>query len=495
VDLEKLVLPLEVSQKAFNTGITAAIAGTTTLIGAMGLAIKATFDWAEGLDSIGDVMDVTTGQAAAFGYVARKSGVATETFTKGVVILSKGLVKADGSLDTTGKGLEEWGIKVKDANGNLKSQTTLMDDVAKKYGTFATQQEKVNFLTQVFGKSGAELIDFFDVLANEGGIDAVTAKVTAMGLAIDPGRYEAFGRNLEELKLIGTGLAVTFTEQLMPALEGLLNWGTQFASADPSTQLSMLADPLKKLFNLTDAFKTGVEETDWAGLSTQIADKINSIDWATVGLYLRQGMTNVFSGIQTVISEIDWGALTISLGDAIAGLTAGLFGYTDWNALGVDFNAGINSIFSNMSTNLLPAWTEVWTGFVDGIKAIWQGFLDFFGATKNAATATPGRAVTGGQSSVTGGGNPVGVSGFNYNVTTPGRNVQGGRASGGAVMAGQAYNVGEFGPEKFTPAMNGRIDPMGGGTKELLAAINNNRMDENRLARAIVIALKQGMAA
>lgn len=494
MDLEKLVLPLSVADKAFNKGVAVAAAGVTALVGAMGVAIKATFDWANELDSIGDVMDVTNEQAAAIGYIARKSGVATETFTKGVVILSKGLVKADGSLDTTGKSLETWGINVKDANGQLKSQTTLMGDIAKKYGSFATQQEKVNFLTETFGKSGAELIDFFDVLAKEGGIDAVTAKVEALGLVIDPARYENFTRNLEEIKLIGTGLAVTFTEQIMPALEGFLGWVTKFASSDPATQFQMfkdgIHDALGGLFNLTDMFEKGADAIDWAGLSTKLAEGINNIDWNTVGIYFRGGVLNVLQGIETIVSEIDWEALSVALGTAVADLTAGMFGYTDWTALGVDFNKGMNSVFGGLTD-----FTITWQGFVDSLKAIWQGFLDFITATKAQATATPGRSVVGGATNVTTGGGSSRPA-QNQMVTTPGRNVQGGnaRASGGAVIAGQAYNVGEYGPEKFTPSTNGRIDPLGAGTSELMRAIQNSRMDENKLARAIVIALKQGMA-
>jgi hypothetical protein len=490
MDLEKLVLPLEVADKAFNKGLAVAAAGVTALVGAMGVAIKATFDWAGELDSIGDVMDVTNEQAAAFGYIARKSGVATETFTKGVVILSKGLVKADGSLDTTGKSLESWGISVKDANGQLKSQTALMGDIAKKYGSFATQQEKVNFLTETFGKSGAELVDFFDVLAKEGGMDAVTEKVKAFGLAIDPARYETFTRNLEELKLIGTGLAVTFTETLMPALENIMGWFGNFAAADPAQKMQMMKDTIHDalggLFNLTDMFKQGAANIDWAGLSTQLADGINNIDWNTVGIYFRGGILNVLQGIETIVSEIDWEALKVALGGAVANLTAGLFGYTDWAALGVDFNKGINSVFSSLTN-----FTITWQGFVDGLKAIWQGFLDFITATKAQATATPGRGVQGG-ASPTGGGNTTAAS--NLLVTTPGRNVQGGsfRDSGGPVIAGQQYKIGL--PETFTPATNGRIEPMGGNSSEILKAIQNNRIDENRLARAIVIALKQGMA-
>jgi hypothetical protein len=479
-------------------GIAGAVAGIGAVVGAMGVAIKATFNWANELDSIGDVMDVTNEQAAAFGFIARKSGVDTGTFTKSVVIMSKGLVKADGSLDTTGKSLESWGINVKDANGNLKSQTALMDDVSKKYSTFATQQEKVNFLTEVFGKSGAELVDFFDVMASEGGMDAVTQKVKAFGLAIDPARYENFTRNLEEIKLIGTGLAVTFTENIMPALEGLLGWVGRFASADPAAQLGMLADPLKALFNLTDAFKQGVEDTDWAGLSQQIADKVNSIDWTLVGQYVRTGVTNVLQGIQTIVSEIDWQALQDATGTALAGLVAGLYGYPDWESLKGGFNLGLQSVFDSINgaitlENFGKSITEALQGIVDGLKGVWQGFLDFLAATKDQASLTPGRAVVGGTNSTGIGGNAGQAS--NLLVTSPGRNVQGGvhRASGGAVIAGQQYSVGELGPEQFTSSVNGRIDPMRRG-----GDAQNNSMDVNALAtvlaRVLAVEMKKGFS-
>lgn len=465
MDLEKLTLPLEVADKAFNKGVALAAAGVGALVGAMGVAIKATFDWANELDAIGDVMDVTTEQAAAFGFVARKSGVATETFTKGVVILSKGLVKADGSLDTTGKSLEEWGISVKHVNGNLKSQTDLIDDVAQKYGTLGTQQEKVNFLTEVFGKSGAELIDFFDVMAAEGGLDAVTEKVKAFGLAIDPARYENFQRNLEEIKLIGTGLAVTFTESIMPALEGLLGWVGNFAAADPAAQFQMLKDAahdvLGGLFNLTDMFEQGVNNVDWAGLSQTLANGINNIDWSMVGIYIRGGITNVLQGIGTVVSEIDWQSLTDATGSAVAGLVAGLYGYPDWEALSVDFKEGLAVSFDAAKTFVYEAMQGLgsiifdaivsatapidaaWDSLLGGIREKWQGLLNFISSVSNLQFDL----------------SPAGLS---YN--TAGAGGRGGgnrRASGGAVIAGQQYQVSEFyKPETFTPATNGRIDPM-----------------------------------
>ena len=201
--------------------VSAAIAAVTA---AAALAIKATFDWAGELDSIQDVMGVTSKEAAALNFVLRKSGTETEKLTKGMVVLEKGLFKADGTLDTVGQKMAEFGINALDVNGQMKDQAKLIDEIGQKYNSLGTQTERVNFLTELFGRSGADLIDVFDTLAAEGGIEKTADKVEKLGLAIDPDKYEKFQRNLNEIKLAGLGLAVTIVDTLMPSLEGFNKW-------------------------------------------------------------------------------------------------------------------------------------------------------------------------------------------------------------------------------------------------------------------------------
>jgi len=47
-----------------------------------------------------------------------------------------------------------------------------------------------------------------------------------------------------------------------------------------------------------------------------------------------------------------------------------------------------------------------------------------------------------------------------------------GRATGGPVSAGRAYRVGERGPELFVPAASGRIEPAGGGVRNIAITVN-----------------------
>jgi hypothetical protein len=502
VNLEKLVLPLEVADSAFNAGLKVAAAGVGAIVGAMGLAIKATFNWADELDKIGDIMGVTDKEAAALNFTLRKSGVATETLTKGMTILSKGLVKADGTLDTTGKSLKTWGINVLDANGGLKDQTTLLDEISDKYNTFGTQQEKINFLTEVFGRNGAEMIDFFDTLAGEGGLDAVSKKVEALGLAIDPDRYEQFNRNLEELKMIGLGLAVAFTENVMPLLEKFLGWIGEAA------QSQEWAD-FKAGFNeFTSEIATAISEGDWETVKNLIfeklnlfddwiAEKLDAMDWTgagtSFGLALDKimdngvGQVNVPDSLQSLLDGINEFFLSATGADQFGGWETYFAAWgeqieTGMNNLEVQGTNAVRNLFNNMEIagtgavrsfmdNLEIAGTDAVRNFFNNWEKTWTAAIQNWGASVynkviewvNKIIAAINQVANIGMPALpsAGGASAGGASGARSNSP------RGGRASGGPVIAGQTYDVAEFfRPERFTPSTNGRIDPidnLGGG--------------------------------
>ena len=66
------------------------------------------------------------------------------------------------------------------------------------------------------------------------------------------------------------------------------------------------------------------------------------------------------------------------------------------------------------------------------------------------------------------------------------------RAAGGGVMAGQAYRVGEFGPELFVPSGSGSIRPGGGGGGTTI--INLNGIIDGESARRSIEKLLQDSA-
>lgn len=363
MNLETLTLPLAVSSSAFNAGLKVAAAGVTALIGAMGVAIKATFDWANDIDSLGDVLDGTNEDMAALAFIARKSGVGVDALRSSNVILQKSLLKTNGELDTAGKKLKEYGIDVRDANGQVKDSAQLTDEIAQAYGRLGTQQERVNFLTEIYGKNGASMVDFYDTLLADGGIGTVTEKIKALGLALDPGRYEQFNRNLEEMKLIGLGLAVGFTEKVMPMLESLTSWF--MTKGVPA--LVKFGESIRKAFDgggilgVVDMLLDGFDNIDWAGVSTAIVNGINSIDWAQAGTDFSALVKRVSESLKTAFGDFDWLALGNSLASAMNNFIAGMMG-TDESGMQVIVKEKLDAIQSD-----IVLWANGLPSSLDGL--------------------------------------------------------------------------------------------------------------------------------
>jgi len=521
--LEELVLPLRTDNALFKAGIATAAAGVAALVAGMGLAIKATFEWAGELDSIQDIMGVTNKQAAALNFVLRKSGTDTTTLTKGMTILEKGLIKANGQLDVTGKALKAWGINIKDANGNLKNQAALVDDISDKYDSFSTQQERVNFLTEVFGRSGAELVDFFDTLAQEGSIDLVAEKVERLGLAIDPNRYEQFNRNLEELKLIGLGLAVGFTEKVMPAIEGFLKLISDPSAIEPSKILTW-ADTTIGVF--LKGLGDSIEEWNASGGPEQLTEDLvswieNIGDSEAVQSKTQIGAEHLVKAIGEAFQRTDFTAIFQALDDKFAKDFSGLdrlgFEIDAWlkTSLTEKFrlvgppavaalSAGLSSAAPLVQAALHTIAIQIQNKLTDIAKEFYnraQGWVNQavqgFNASKGRLLTEIGNIVTSinailkkiitsftlrvnlpaGLEDLLGGLFGGGGTTGTRQGTRQGRR----RASGGPVIAGQTYQIAEFSrPERFTPNVSGRVDAMGGET-----IVRLRREDINEFATVI----------
>lgn len=324
--LEKLVIPI-----GFDMGLL--LSGIDAIQGLVTGAIERTQKWTADMDALGDVTGMSTDKLAAWQFVVKKAGLDGDEFSNSVVMMSKGLLDSEGNLSTTGKALQNFGVDVLDAGGNVRDQSELMNDIAKKYAEFGTQTERVDFLTNVFGRSGAKLVDVFDTLSKEGGIDKVRSKVEALGLVLDPGQYEDFQRNLNEVDLTFTGLANAFTGPLLPGAERLLAMFTSFLQSPwvangirsigegfgnliermSSFDWSVLLDPVA----LTQAFEDWVASVDWGGISTTFAQWINTVDWAGITKDTIQSTANILEAFIDLIQRTNWETMGQAVKDAL----------------------------------------------------------------------------------------------------------------------------------------------------------------------------------
>jgi hypothetical protein len=127
------------------------------------------------------------------------------------------------------------------------------------------------------------------------------------------------------------------------------------------------------------------------------------------------------------------------------------------------------------STSALQTFANALNGIADAINRIQAAYakakeaLSFLAPVNNAIS------------------NVIGPQAFFTRLTNPIPK----RAAGGPVMGGQAYRVGEFGPETFIPAGSGSIRPGGGGGNTV---ININAVIDAESARRSIEKLLQDSA-
>lgn len=409
IKLQGLETDLKINTAKWDAGFKGAIGVAATLLASVGALTagigklaQMTFDWAGDMDKLQDVMGGTNKEAAALNFVIRKSGTDVDKFKTGISILEKSLVEVDGSLGDSGKKLATFGINAFDAHGKVKDMSTIVGEISNKFNAMGTQQERVNLLTELFGKSGAELIDVFDTLAGEGGLSKATEKVEKFGLAIDPAKYEKFQRNIEEIKLAGLGLAVTFVDNLMPAVEGFTRWWETEGAADTAAMVK------------------------WLSTNIPIAVNTSKKTWETFTTFLDKNASPVIKETSRLIQNVD---------TVLRMLDSGL------------------SLSKILWEGVLLAMTPViqmYNNVANSLRAL-SGALSFANQLLEAGINAANRARAAA-------GAPVVVPA----VTTSGGSTgsRTGRAWGGAMMAGQGYNVFERGrkSEVFVPNVSGKME-------------------------------------
>lgn len=212
-----------------NFGQTAALAGAalaTAMVAAgaaVGVAVKGAIDEADRLDELGQKIGVAVTELSRLKYAAEINGVPIDTLSAGIRKLSQNMGEvAGGGGAKASKALDALGISVTDANGNLRSSTDVLKDVAEDFKGMQDGAGKTAIAMALFGKSGAELIPLLNIGAE--GIANFEAEADKLGITLSAETGAAAGKfneNLDRLKAVGQGLTTQLAASLLPALEDI----------------------------------------------------------------------------------------------------------------------------------------------------------------------------------------------------------------------------------------------------------------------------------
>lgn len=177
---------------------------------------------ADRLDELSARLSISTVKLSEWSYAAKMSGTDIESLTGSLTKFSKNVTSALDSGSASGKLFKQLGIDVLDSEKRLRSVDSLLPEVADKFKTLDNTTLETALAMELFGKSGAEMLEFLN--RGSSGLDELAAKARALGIVIQPEQAEAaakFKDELDNLTAAGQGYATQVSAHLLPQMTEL----------------------------------------------------------------------------------------------------------------------------------------------------------------------------------------------------------------------------------------------------------------------------------
>jgi len=396
-------------------GITAASYGLAT---ATGMAGDKAYKSAQ---KIG----MSTQAFSELAWAAKQSGAEQEAFTSSLAKFNKTLM-----LVKTGKGpvdlFKRMNVSIKDAKGNLRGTEDVLMDVFKVFDKNKNLDSKVKqrMLEDMFGKSGLELLPFFDQGA--AGLEKLMLEARRLGITFDDEAGEAavnFMDSMGEIKASAQALVYTLGKQLMPHLteinRALVAWWEanrelvsqkfgEFVKAaaaylptlrkyikDAASWIKVTAIRVDEVAQRFGGWESVIQKlimawASWRALmiATQFAALLGTIG----------GLIGAFGKFATAVQAVGFGKAIMNvgtLGKALTGLQAGFMGIIGAvKALGVAMlaNPMLLVLAALVAAIYLiwrdwDAWCKFWGDTMDVILDKWDALCGWVGEKWDQATA------------------------------------------------------------------------------------------------------------
>lgn len=371
-------------------GLGASVIGAGVGLVKMGIDAGAT---ADEILTLSAQTGLSTDAIQEFKYMQELVDVPMETMTKSLAKLTKNMASAQGGSKSTSEAFAKLGVSVTDANGELRNNQDVFDDVIAKLGEMENETERDAISMQIFGKSAQDLNPL--ILAGADSIEEFRNQAHEMGAVLDGDALASLGNvddKVQELKAqfsatitqLGANLS-TILVPVMEKVQDLLKWVMDngdtlvvILGAIASTILTFNA--VTMIQGMIKAFKSWQVATE--GLSTAQALLNVVMNANPIGIVISL-IAGVVTAITLLWNKCDWfrnGVTAIFdwLVNAFQGLFDFLFPHFD------ETMAMIKQVYDFIApyVEIVQQWisekiTGAISGFIDFFKAQWELMVQF----------------------------------------------------------------------------------------------------------------------
>lgn len=333
-----------------GAGLSAAGAGIAA-------GLRAQLSAADDMGKLAQKIGIPVDDLSRLQHAADMSGVSMGSLQGAVARLSRAIADKPDKF-------KKIGVALRGADGQLRRTTDVMADVAQVLSEMPDGAKKTALAMEFLGKSGADLIPMLN-----GGRDALRAMMDEaddLGIVITPEmakNAEQFNDNLSRLQKQMHGIWVMVTANLAPSLNRLsafvVDVASRFRGMSPAMQsfLSTLAASIMVLGPVL------------SGLGLMIM---------TAGPFVA-AMMKAAAGVKALSVAL----VANPIGAAVAVIAgAAYLIYDNWEDVGPWFGRlwdGIRATFDGFVDFFRGVFTGDVTGAFDGLKAVGDGFLAYYG--------------------------------------------------------------------------------------------------------------------
>jgi len=207
---QKMVGSFELVTGAISK-IGAALVGGAIITG-IAKMIDSAADWNIQAQRMANVMGLTTEAASVFEVAIQKLGIDHDTATNAALKLSRTLSQGTDKFD-------EYGVSVKDANGNLLPMPQIMANVNQALLETKSGADRNVMAMTLYGRSWGQLQEILRLTPEAMAAAQKTAE--RLHLIVGPegvAKSYAYKEGINEVKLAGHSLAIAFGNELLPAI-------------------------------------------------------------------------------------------------------------------------------------------------------------------------------------------------------------------------------------------------------------------------------------
>lgn len=199
---------------------TAAVGATTAFV----KFAESSATTADNIDKMSQKIGISRQAYQELDFICSQSGTSVDSLQAGMKTLTAAM---DGAASGTKANVEQFealGISVTDANGNLRSQEEVMWEAMSALQGMENQTEKARLATQLFGRSGTELMPLLN--GASGSIEEMKNKAHELGLVMDDSAIDSGVTLTDTLDQIKRATGAVFTKlgsALVPILQKVCN--------------------------------------------------------------------------------------------------------------------------------------------------------------------------------------------------------------------------------------------------------------------------------